>query len=108
MRSEKAPSAVGAFARRSKKAKNPNSTDNHWYIVFLAKLHVLPLLACRFRYPTRALFGAVAPERHIVVYGADRQSWNSVCGALHKGLARDGDVTLVLERVRAHQHADAA
>jgi hypothetical protein len=50
------------------------------------------------RYPTRALFGAVPPERHIVLYGADNQSWASVSGALRKGEAKDGEVTLILER----------
>jgi hypothetical protein len=33
-----------------------------------------------------------------VVYGADGQGWNSVSGALRKGIVRDGEVTLVLER----------
>ncbi|KAG2427599.1 hypothetical protein HXX76_012253 [Chlamydomonas incerta] len=56
--------------------------------------------ATNFVYPTRALWGAQAPERHIVVYGADRQVWSSVCGALKKGEVKDGEVTLVLERRR--------
>jgi hypothetical protein len=29
-------------------------------------------------YPTKALFGAVPPERHIVLYGADKQKWAAV------------------------------
>lgn len=51
-----------------------------------------------FVYPTRALFGAVAPERHVVVYGADKQKWANVRSALRKGEPKDGPVTLVLER----------
>ncbi|EFJ42115.1 hypothetical protein VOLCADRAFT_119533 [Volvox carteri f. nagariensis] len=83
----------------------------------LVKDAVLPgdvlraVTATNFVYPTRALFGAAPPERHIhyclrlflitqVVYGADKQSWSSICGALKRGEARDGDVTLVLERRR--------
>ncbi|KXZ50094.1 hypothetical protein GPECTOR_18g70 [Gonium pectorale] len=72
----------------------------------LAKDAVLPgdvlraVTATNFVYPTRALFGAAAPERHIVVYGADKQSWSAICGALKKGEVKDGDVTLVLERRR--------
>jgi hypothetical protein len=38
-----------------------------------------------------------------VVYGADKQVWSRVRNALRKGEARDGSVTLVLER-----RADAA
>ncbi|GIL78527.1 hypothetical protein Vretimale_6122 [Volvox reticuliferus] len=56
--------------------------------------------ATNFVYPTKALFGAAPPERHIVVYGADKQSWSSICAALKKGEVKDGDVTLVLERRR--------
>jgi hypothetical protein len=33
-----------------------------------------------------------------VVYGADKQSWANVRTALRKGEAKDGSVTLVLER----------
>jgi hypothetical protein len=33
-----------------------------------------------------------------VVYGADKQSWANVRSALRKGEAKDGTVTLVLER----------
>lgn len=33
-----------------------------------------------------------------VVYGADKQSWASIRTALRKGEAKDGTVTLVLER----------
>eukprot|EP00882_Tetradesmus_deserticola_P006919 GHRQ01007289.1.p1 GENE.GHRQ01007289.1~~GHRQ01007289.1.p1 ORF type:complete len:321 (+),score=76.04 GHRQ01007289.1:173-1135(+) len=51
-----------------------------------------------FVYPTRALFGAVPPQRHVVVYGADKQTWASIRGALRKGEPKDGPVTLVLER----------
>lgn len=51
-----------------------------------------------FVYQTTALIGAKAPQRTIVMYGADRQSWSSVRGALRKGEAKDGAVTLVLER----------
>ncbi|GFR48679.1 hypothetical protein Agub_g10634, partial [Astrephomene gubernaculifera] len=75
----------------------------------LARDAVLPgdvlraVTATNFVYPTRALFGAAPPERHIVVYGADKQSWTSICGALKKGEARDGDVTLVLERRRPRE-----
>jgi len=35
-----------------------------------------PQVSCtNFVYPTNALFGAKAPERHIVVFGADKQRW---------------------------------
>lgn len=50
-------------------------------------------------YPTKALFGAVPPEKHIVVYGADSQGWAAACAALKRGRAADGPVTLVLERM---------
>lgn len=43
-------------------------------------------------------FGAKPPERSIVVFGADGQKWGAVIEALKKGLAEDGEVTLVLER----------
>lgn len=33
-----------------------------------------------------------------VVYGADKQSWAKIRGALRKGEVKDGPVTLVLER----------
>lgn len=33
-----------------------------------------------------------------VVYGADKQSWSGIRTALRKGEAKDGDVTLILER----------
>ncbi len=36
-----------------------------------------------------------------MLYGADRQTWTSVSAALRKGEAKDGEVTLVLERRRA-------
>ncbi|GLC39054.1 hypothetical protein PLESTF_000515100 [Pleodorina starrii] len=78
----------------------------------LAKDSVLPgdvlrgLTATNFVYPTRALFGAAPPERHIVVYGADKQSWSAICGAMKKGEAKDGDVTLVLERRRPRPPKD--
>ena len=32
-----------------------------------------------FVYPTQALFGAQAPRRTIVLYGADNQRWPKVC-----------------------------
>ena len=32
-----------------------------------------------FVYPTQALFGASAPRRTIVLYGADNQKWPQVC-----------------------------
>lgn len=32
------------------------------------------------------------------MYGADKQSWANVRTALRKGEAKDGDVTLILER----------
>ena len=35
-----------------------------------------------------------------VLYGADKQSWSAICGALSKGAVKDGEVTLVLERAR--------
>jgi hypothetical protein len=33
-----------------------------------------------------------------VVYGADKQAWSSIKGALRKGERRDGPITLILER----------
>eukprot|EP00879_Flechtneria_rotunda_P002418 GHRR01002615.1.p1 GENE.GHRR01002615.1~~GHRR01002615.1.p1 ORF type:complete len:300 (+),score=51.45 GHRR01002615.1:96-995(+) len=51
-----------------------------------------------FVYPTKALIGAVPPERHVVVYGADKQPWAKVRAALRKGEVKDGPVTLILER----------
>ncbi|CAD7696818.1 unnamed protein product [Ostreobium quekettii] len=60
---------------------------------------VLRAITCtNFVYPTRALFGAAPPERHIVVYGADGMRWPAVVAAMRKGDKRDGDVTLILER----------
>ena len=50
------------------------------------------------RIPQDSLFGAKAPERHVVVYGADQETWPCVMAALRKGDRADGDVTLVLER----------
>ncbi|GBF97990.1 hypothetical protein Rsub_10664 [Raphidocelis subcapitata] len=49
-------------------------------------------------WPAKALIGAVAPERHIIVYGADKTRWSGLRGALKRGAVRDGPVTLVLER----------
>lgn len=50
-------------------------------------------------YPTAALaFSWQQPERAIVMYGADGQTWPAVTAALKKGLMADGPVTLVLER----------
>lgn len=49
-------------------------------------------------WPTKALFGAVAPEQHIVVYGADKTKWASLRTALKRGRFKDGPVTLVVER----------
>jgi hypothetical protein len=52
-------------------------------------------------YQTGALlFGAQTPKRALVVFGADGQRWPNVAAALQKGLAADGNVTLVLERRR--------
>eukprot|EP00775_Hariotina_reticulata_P008175 gene8175-8366_t len=60
---------------------------------------VLRAVTCtNFVYPTKALFGAVPPQRHVVVYGADKQAWGSIKGALRKGERRDGPITLILER----------
>lgn len=60
---------------------------------------VLRAITCtNFVYPTQALFGATPPERHIVVFGADNQSWPKVINALKKGDREDGDVTIVVER----------
>ena len=56
--------------------------------------------ATNFVYTSRALLGAAAPERHIVLYGADGQRWDSISNALRKGEARDGSVTLIFERNR--------
>uniref|UniRef100_A0A7S3RAD1 Uncharacterized protein n=1 Tax=Dunaliella tertiolecta TaxID=3047 RepID=A0A7S3RAD1_DUNTE len=62
---------------------------------------VLRAVSCtNFVYPTNALFGAKAPERHIVLYGADKQKWSSIRGALKKGDVKDGEVSLVVERRR--------
>ncbi|GMH33601.1 hypothetical protein BSKO_01435 [Bryopsis sp. KO-2023] len=60
---------------------------------------VLRAITCtNFVYPTQALFGVVPPERHIVLFGADGQSWPKVTNALRKGDKEDGDVTVVVER----------
>ncbi|GFH18344.1 uncharacterized protein HaLaN_15133 [Haematococcus lacustris] len=70
----------------------------------LASNAVLPgdilraVTATNFVYPTRALFGAVPPERHVVLFGADGQRWSVVRGALGKGIVADGDVTVIVER----------
>jgi hypothetical protein len=45
-----------------------------------------------------ALLGTSRPERTVVLYGADRQRWPEVAAALKRGLAADGEATLVLER----------
>lgn len=47
---------------------------------------------------TQALWGAAAPKRTIVMYGADKQKWPQVIGALRKGDKSDGHVTMVVER----------
>lgn len=50
-------------------------------------------------YKTGALiFGAQKPEREILLFGADGESWPKVSHALSRGLKSDGEVTLVLER----------
>jgi hypothetical protein len=50
-------------------------------------------------YKTGALmFGAQKPEREILLFGADGESWPKVSNALSRGLKSDGEVTLVLER----------
>ncbi|KAL6761927.1 hypothetical protein V8C86DRAFT_2526243 [Haematococcus lacustris] len=70
----------------------------------LASNAVLPgdilraVTATNFVYPTKALFGAVPPERHVVLFGADGQRWSVVRGALGKGIVADGDVTVIVER----------
>ncbi len=38
-----------------------------------------------------------------MVYGADKQGWAGLCAALKRGEAKDGDVTLVLERRRIRE-----
>lgn len=43
-------------------------------------------------------FGAQRPERTIVVYSAAGQTWPRTAAALKRGLAADGEVTLLLER----------
>lgn len=60
---------------------------------------VLRACTCtNFVYEGNAIFGAKAPTRTIVMYGADKQKWTKVMGALKKGDKADGGVTLVLER----------
>jgi len=60
---------------------------------------VLRACTCtNFVYQDSALFGAKAPTRTIVMYGADKQKWTQVMGALKKGDKADGGVTLILER----------
>lgn len=49
-------------------------------------------------YPKDSLFGAKLPQRHVVVYGADDETWPRVINALRNGDRTDGDVTLILER----------
>ena len=46
----------------------------------------------------QALWGAAAPKRTIVLYGADKQKWPQVMGALRKGDRSDGHVTLIVEK----------
>ena len=53
---------------------------------------------CAFLSQTQALWGAAAPKRTIVLYGADKQKWPQVMGALKKGDRSDGHVTLIVER----------
>lgn len=43
-----------------------------------------------------------------VVYGADKTKWASLKGALKRGAAKDGDVTLVLERRQQQPSASEA
>ena len=63
---------------------------------------LLRALTCTtFVYPTRSLFGLVPPERHVVLYGADKMKFAEVSVALRRGEARDGEVTVVVERSRA-------
>ena len=53
---------------------------------------------CASHLQTQALWGAAAPKRTIVLYGADKQKWPQVMGALRKGDRSDGHVTLIVER----------
>ena len=53
---------------------------------------------CASLLQTQALWGAAAPKRTIVLYGADKQKWPQVMGALRKGDRSDGHVTLIVER----------
>jgi hypothetical protein len=38
---------------------------------------------------------------HVYRFGADQQKWSSIRGALRKGLVEDGDVCIVVERMRS-------
>ncbi len=55
-------------------------------------------LECSVLLQTQALWGAAAPKRTIVCYGADKQKWAQVMGALRKGDKSDGHVTMIVER----------
>jgi hypothetical protein len=45
-----------------------------------------------------SFLGSQPPKRTVVMYGADGQGWRKTREALRRGLVRDGDVTLVVER----------
>ena len=50
-------------------------------------------------YPAKSLlFGVAPPQRQVQMFGADGSSWDKVRGALKRGLAEDGPVTLIVER----------
>eukprot|EP00798_Chlamydomonas_sp_ICE-L_P021980 gene21980-29041_t len=70
----------------------------------MAESAVLPrdivrgLTCTTFNYPTRSLFGLQAPERTVVLFGADNRRFTEVKAAMRRGVVKDGEVTVVVER----------
>ncbi len=63
---------------------------------------ILRAVTCtNFVYSTKALWGAIPPERHIVVYCADKMRFSEIALAMRKGEVKDGPVTVVVERRKA-------
>jgi hypothetical protein len=52
--------------------------------------------------------GLCCPARVQVVFGCDKEPWAAISAALKKGEAKDGEVTLVLERRRPRPPREVA